>query len=236
MGMLEVKDVTVSLSDFHILWDLSLCVEEGQIVAVVGSNGAGKSTLLNTISGLIHPSSGSVEFLRKRIDKLSTPEIVEMGLTLVPEGGHLFPDMTVRENLELGAYTCRSKGGTEAALDMVFNIFPILKVRGRQLAGTLSGGERQMLAIARALMITPTLLLLDEPSLGLAPKLVLLLFDVVKRINEEGITVLMVEQNVRRALVQADKGYVLETGRIVMEGEGRYLLESERVKEAYLGL
>ena len=236
MAMLEVKDLTVSFDDFKILWDISLSVEEGQLVAVVGSNGAGKSTLLNSISGLVHPSSGSVEFFGKRIDALSPAEIVRMKLTQVPEGGHLFPDMRIRENLELGAYTCRSKRERKEALEMVHNIFPILKVRGRQLAGTLSGGERQMLAIARSLMVTPVLLLLDEPSLGLAPKMVLHLFEIVKRINEEGITVLLVEQNVRRALVQADKGYVLETGRIVMEGEGKSLLESEQVKKAYLGM
>lgn len=236
MAMLEIKDLAVSFDDFKILWDISLSVEEGQIVAVVGSNGAGKSTLLNTISGLIPPSSGSVAFLGKRIDALSPADIVRMKLSQVPEGGHLFPEMKIKENLELGAYTCRSKRERKEALEMVYNIFPILKARERKLAGTLSGGERQMLAIGRSLMATPVLLLLDEPSLGLAPKMVLHLFEIVKRINKEGITILLVEQNVRRALAQADKGYVLETGRIVMKGEGKKLLESEQVKKAYLGM
>lgn len=236
MFMLEVKGITVSYDDFHILWDASLSVDEGQIVAIVGPNGAGKTTLMHSISGLIHPSSGSVEFLGKRIDGLSPPEILELGLIQVPEGRHLFPDMTVRENLELGAYARRARGQREETLKMVLDIFPILKDRGRQLVRTLSGGEQQMLAIARALMSRPIFLILDEPSLGLAPRVVLQLFEVLRTVNREGMTVLLVEQNVRQALALAHKGYVLETGRIVLEDEGKRLLENERVKKAYLGM
>jgi branched-chain amino acid transport system ATP-binding protein len=234
--MLEVKGITVSYDDFHILWDASLNVDEGQIVAIVGPNGAGKTTLMHSISGLIHPSSGSVEFLGKRIDGLSPPEILELGLIQVPEGRHLFPDMTVRENLELGAYARRARGQREETLKMVLDIFPILKDRRSQLVRTLSGGEQQMLAIARALMSKPIFLILDEPSLGLAPRVVLQLFEVLRTVNREGVTVLLVEQNVRQALALAHKGYVLETGRIVLEDEGRRLLENERVKKAYLGM
>ncbi len=236
MFMLEVKGVTVSYDDFHILWDASLSVDEGQIVAIVGPNGAGKTTLMHSISGLIHPSSGSVEFLGKRIDRLSPPDILELGLIQVPEGRHLFPDMTVRENLELGAYARRARGQMEETLKMVLDIFPILKDRRKQLVRTLSGGEQQMLAIARALMSRPIFLILDEPSLGLAPRVVSQLFEVLRTVNREGVTLLLVEQNVRQALILAHKGYVLETGRIVLEDEGRRLLENERVKKAYLGM
>lgn len=234
--MLEVKGITVSYDDFHILWDVSLSVDEGQIVAIVGPNGAGKTTLMHSISGLIHPSSGSVEFLGKRIDGLSPPEILELGLIQVPEGRHLFPDMTVRENLELGAYARRARGQREETLNMVFDIFPILRDRRRQVVHTLSGGEQQMLAIARALMSRPIFLILDEPSLGLAPRMVLQLFEILRTVNREGMTVLLVEQNVRQALALAHKGYVLETGRIVLKDEGKRLLENERVKKAYLGM
>lgn len=236
MFMLEVKGITVSYDDFHILWDVSLSVDEGQIVAIVGPNGAGKTTLMHSISGLIHPSSGSVEFLGKRIDGLSPPEILELGLIQVPEGRHLFPDMTVRENLELGAYARRARGQREETLNMVFDIFPILRDRRRQVVHTLSGGEQQMLAIARALMSRPIFLILDEPSLGLAPRMVLQLFEILRTVNREGMTVLLVEQNVRQALALAHKGYVLETGRIVLKDEGKRLLENERVKKAYLGM
>jgi len=234
--MLEVKGITVSYYDFHILCDVSLSVDEGQIVAMVGPNGAGKTTLMHAVSGLVHPSSGSMEFLGKRIDELSPPEILEMGLIQVPEGRHLFPDMTVKENLELGAYARRAREKREETLKIVLDVFPILEERRRQLARTLSGGEQQMLAIARALMLRPIFLILDEPSLGLAPQMVLHLFDVVKRVNKEGVTVLLVEQNVRQALALAHKGYVLETGKIILEDEGKRLLENEQVKKAYLGM
>jgi len=234
--MLEVKRVAISYYDFHILWDVSLSVDEQQIVAMVGPNGAGKTTLMHTISGLIHPSSGSIEFLGKKIDKLSPPEILELGLIQVPEGRHIFPEMTVKENLELGAYARRARERSEETLKKVLDIFPILKERRRQVARTLSGGEQQMLAIARALMLRPIFLILDEPSLGLAPLMVLHLFEVVKMVNKEGVTVLLVEQNVRQALALAHKGYVLETGRIILEDEGRKLLENEQVKKAYLGM
>jgi branched-chain amino acid transport system ATP-binding protein len=234
--MLELKGINIFYDDFHILWDASLSVDEGQTVAVVGPNGAGKTTLMHTVSGLVRASSGSVEFLGERIDRLAPPEILELGLSQVPEERHLFPDMTIRENLELGAYARRARGYKEKTLERVLNIFPVLKSRRKQLARTLSGGEQQMLAIARALMSRPVFLILDEPSLGLAPMMVNRLFEVMETLNREGVTLLLVEQNVWQALAMAHKGYVLENGRIVLEDEGMRLLENERVKKAYLGM
>ncbi len=234
--MLELTEINIFYDDFHALWDASLYVDEGQIVAMVGPNGAGKTTLMHAVSGLIHASSGSVEFLGKRIDRMTPPEILELGLSQVPEERHLFPDMTIRENLELGAYVRRSRGKREETLKKVISIFPLLKARRKQLARTLSGGEQQMLAIARALMSRPIFLILDEPSLGLAPLMVNNLFEVVETVNREGVTLLLVEQNVRQALALAHKGYVLENGRIVLEDEGMRLLENEQVKKAYLGM
>jgi len=234
--MLKVDKINVFYGDLQALWDVSFEVNEGEKVVIVGANGAGKTTTLKTISGLLRPRSGSIEFLGKRIDKLPPHKIVELGIAHVPEGRRLFPRMTVLENLEMGAYTKRAREKLEDTLEWVFSIFPRLKERKKQIAGTMSGGERQMLAIARGLMSKPKLLMLDEPSLGLAPKLVVKTFEVIERINEEGVTILLVEQNVRHALELADRGYVLETGRITLSGTGEDLLKNDYVKKAYLGM
>jgi len=234
--MLKVNKINVFYGDLHALWDLSFKVEKGEIVVIAGSNGAGKTTTLKTISGLLRPKSGSISFLGQRIDNIPSHHIVEMGISHVPEGRRLFSNLTVMENLKVGAYTPKAWEKRDDTLEWVFQLFPILKERKDQLAGTLSGGEQQMLAIGRGLMARPRLLMLDEPSLGLAPKIVLSIFKLIKDINEEGVTILLVEQNVRRALELADRGYVIETGRVVLEGEGKELLKSEYVKKAYLGL
>jgi len=218
------------------LWDLSFNVDEGEVITIVGSNGVGKTTTLRAVAGVLHPRSGGITFLGKRIDAVPAHKIVEEGIAHIMEGRKLFSYMTVRENLELGAYTPRAWKRREKTLEWVHELFPILKEREKQLAGTLSGGEQQMLAIGRGLMSMPKLLMLDEPSLGLAPKLVLLVFDIIRRINKEGVTVLLVEQNVHHALTLANRGYVLETGRITLEGKGKELLENPLVKKAYLGM
>lgn len=211
-------------------------IEEGQVASIVGSNGAGKSTTLNPISGVLRSSSGSIEFVGKRIENLPPHQIVEMGLVQIPEARLLFPYMTVLENLELGAFTSRARKEIKESLESVFELFPILNDRKHQLAGTLNGGEQQMLAIARGLMAKPRLLMLDEPSLGLAPLLVKQVFETVKRINSHGITVLLVEQNVFHSLSISDEAYVLENGRVVLEGKGKEILDNPQVKEAYLGI
>jgi branched-chain amino acid transport system ATP-binding protein len=212
-------------------------VAEGELIAIVGSNGAGKSTILRTISGLVKPRKGAITFDSQRIDRLDPDGIVRIGISMVPEGRELFPRMSVLENLELGAaYVERAYVQTSASLDWVHTLFPVLRERSSQLAGTLSGGEQQMLAIGRALMSRPKLLMLDEPSLGLAPLLVAEVFRTVVQINREGVTVLLVEQNVRQSLTMAHRAYVLENGRMVMEGKGRELITNKHVKEAYLGL
>ncbi|RLG67515.1 MAG: branched-chain amino acid ABC transporter ATP-binding protein [Methanobacteriota archaeon] len=234
--MLEVKNIKVCYDDVPALHDVSFEVREGEIVSIVGSNGAGKSTILKTISGLLHPVSGEIRFEGERIDRDPPYAIVAKGIAHVPEGRRIFSRMTVLENLLLGAYTRKSQEERAETLERIFELFPILKERRNQRAGTLSGGEQQMLAIARGLMSRPKLLMLDEPSLGLMPILVTKLFDTIKRINEEGITILLVEQNVREALELADRAYVLVTGNIVLEGTGRELLEAEMVKKAYLGM
>jgi len=234
--MLEVDKINVFYGDLQALWDVSFEVHEGEKVVIVGANGAGKTTTLRTISGLLRPKTGEIRFLGQRIDRLPPHKIVELGIAHVPEGRRIFPRMTVMENLEMGAYIKRAREKFDDTLEWVFSIFPRLKERKDQIAGTMSGGERQMLAIARGLMSRPKLLMLDEPSLGLAPKLVLKVFEVVQRISEEGVTILLVEQNVRHALELADRGYVLETGRITLSGRGEELLENEYVKKAYLGM
>ena len=234
--MLEVCDVNTAYGKAQALWDVRLSVNEAEIVALVGSNGAGKTTLLNTISGRLRPASGSVEFLGKRIDGLPPHVIVEMGISHVPEGGQVFPDMTVRENLEMGAYPYHAWKQKEQTFEQVYQVFPILKERSGQLARTLSGGERQMLAIGRGLMSRPRLCLLDEPSYGLAPLLVTEIFRIIRGLCDQGITVLLIEQNVRHTLETADRAYVLENGRICMEGACLDLLESDHVRKAYLGL
>ncbi|MEM2511206.1 MAG: ABC transporter ATP-binding protein, partial [Candidatus Methanomethylicia archaeon] len=207
-----------------------------EILCVVGSNGAGKTTILRTISGLIHPKSGNIKFLGKEIHNIPPHKIVEMGIAHVPEGRQVFPQMTVLENLKMGAFTRRAWSKMEDTLEFIYQLFPILKERGKQLAGTLSGGEQQMLAIARGLMAKPSLLMIDELSLGLAPKIVELLFEAIKNINDQGVTILLVEQNIRAALEVSDRGYVLENGRIVLSGKSEELIEDETIKKAYLGL
>jgi branched-chain amino acid transport system ATP-binding protein len=235
--LLNLTQIDVCYGNIQALWEVSLEVGERELIAIVGSNGAGKSTVLRTISGLIKPGKGSIHFGSTRIDRLSPDEVVRLGISMVPEGRELFPRMSVRENLELGAaYVERAYGQGAQSLDWVYQLFPVLRERSGQLAGTLSGGEQQMLAIGRALMSRPKLLMLDEPSLGLAPFLVAGVFRTVLQINQDGVTVLLVEQNVRRTLNMAHRAYVLENGRMVMEGPGRELIANDHVKEAYLGL
>jgi branched-chain amino acid transport system ATP-binding protein len=234
--MLEVCDVNTAYGKAQALWDVRLSVNEAEIVALVGSNGAGKTTLLNTISGRLRPASGSVEFLGKRIDGLPPHVIVEMGISHVPEGGQVFPDMTVRENLEMGAYSYHAWKQKGQTFEQVHQVFPLLKERAGQLARTLSGGERQMLAIGRGLMSRPRLCLLDEPSYGLAPLLVAEMFRIIRGLRDQGITILLIEQNVRHSLEIADRAYVLENGRICLEGACAEMLESDHVRKAYLGL
>lgn len=235
--MLRLGGIDIYYGDIQALWRINLHVEKGEFVAVVGSNGAGKSTILKTISGLIRPRKGSVELEGKRIDGLEPDRIVRAGISMVPEGRQLFPGMTVRENLELGAaYLPKARLDAARSLDRVHELFPVLRQRSGQLAGTLSGGEQQMVAIGRALMAKPSLLIMDEPSLGLAPLMVEEVFRAALRVNREGVTVILVEQNVRQSLRFANRGYVLENGRIVLEGTGRELSENRHVKEAYLGL
>ena len=234
--MLEVSKLDVFYGKSQALRDVSLKVNEKEIVALVGANGAGKTTLLNTISGLLHPASGSVEFLGQRIDRLAPHNIVELGISQIPEGRKLFTDMTVRENLELGAYTSETWKRRKETLEQVYRIFPILKERGKQLSSKLSGGEGQMLAIGRGLMSNPKVCMFDEPSYGLAPNLLSEVFNIIKQLREQGITIFLVEQNVRRTLETADRVYVLENGQIVLEGKGKDLLQNDMVKKAYLGV
>jgi branched-chain amino acid transport system ATP-binding protein len=234
--VLELCDVCTSCEATQALWDVCLEVRESEIVALIGSNGAGKTALLDAISGVTPPDSGSIEFLGKRIDGLPPYAIVELGISHVPEGGKVFPDMTVYENLEMGAYSLRAWGKKEETLKQVYAIFPILEERAGQLARTLSGGERQMLAIARGLMSRPKLCMLDEPSYGLAPLMVEEIFRVIQDLREQEITILLIEQNVRHGLETADRAYVMENGRVCMEGTSDDLLESDFVRQAYLGL
>jgi branched-chain amino acid transport system ATP-binding protein len=234
--MLEVCDVATVYGKVQALWDVCLEVQEGEIVALVGSNGAGKTTLLKTITGLLRPASGSVEFLGKRIDGLPSHVIVERGISHVPEGGKVFPDMTVHENLEMGAYPLHAWKQKGETFEQVYEIFPLLKERDGQLARTLSGGERQMLAMGRGLMAKPKLCLFDEPSYGLAPLLVSEIFRVIRDLPDRGITVLLIEQNVRQSLEIADRAYVLENGRICLQGACGQLLQSDYIRQAYLGL
>jgi branched-chain amino acid transport system ATP-binding protein len=234
--MLEIRNVNVYHGKVQALWDICLEVNEAEIVALVGSNGAGKTTLVDTISGLLPPASGSVVFLGKRIDSLPPHSIVELGISYVPQGGKVFPEMTVRENLEMGAYPIHAWKQKGETFEQVYHIFPRLKEREKQLARTLSGGEHQMLAIGRALMSKPKLSLLDEPSYGLAPLLVAELFRIIQRLRDEGITILLIEQNVRHSLEIADRAYVLENGRLCLQGDCTELLQSDHVRKAYMGL
>ena len=234
--MLEVSNLDVFYGKSQALRDVSLRVNEGEIVALVGANGAGKTTLLNTISGLLRPASGSVEFLGKRIDRLAPHKIVQLGICQIPEGRKLFSDMTVWDNLEMGAYTSEAWKRRKETLEQVYQVFPVLKERARQSAKKLSGGEGQMVAIGRGLMSSPRLCMFDEPSYGLAPKLLSEVLEVIKHLREQGITIFLVEQNVRHTLETADRAYVLENGHIVLEGKGKDLLQDDMVKKAYLGL
>jgi len=234
--MLEVSDINTFYGKIQALWDVSLRIDEKEIVALVGANGAGKTTLLNTISGLLRPTSGSVEFLSKRIDGLTLHSIVELGISHIPEGRRLFPDMSVRENLEMGAYTKRVWKHKQEILDKVYQLFPILKARQRQLAKTLSGGEQQMVAMGRGLMSRPRLCIIDEPSSGLAPIVVDEIFHIIQGLRDQGIAIFLIEQNVQQTLEITDRAYVLENGRVVLEGESKELLEEELIRKAYLGL
>ncbi len=232
--MLKVSDLNVYYGAIHAVKGVSFEVLPGEIVTLIGANGAGKTTILNTVAGLLHPASGTVEFEDKSLVNVSAHRIVNQGLALVPEGRRVFLQMTVEENLEMGAYT-RPKEEAGYSLEKVFYQFPRLKERRSQVAGTLSGGEQQMLAMGRALMSSPRLMMLDEPSMGLAPILVDQIFDLIKNLHLGGTTILLVEQNAQMALSVADRGYVLETGRLVSTGTGAELLEDESVKKAYLG-
>jgi branched-chain amino acid transport system ATP-binding protein len=235
-----VDRVQAEYRDIPVIWDVSLEVAAGEIVALVGGNGAGKTTLLRLLSGLregyLRLTRGAVRFRGRPLDGLDPAEIVGRGLAHVPEGRHLFPGLTVRDNLRLGGYRSASRSQARAALEQVLELLPLLRERSRQLAGTLSGGEQQLLAIGRALVQRPGLLMLDEPSVGLAPRMVAVVFELVARIRAAGVSVLLVEQNVRPALALADRGYVLENGRIVLQGRGAELVGHPRVKRAYLGL
>ena len=235
-ALLEVQGIGSGYGDVPVLSDVSLSVDADEIVSVVGANGAGKTTLLSTISGLLPCTAGTIRFDGEQIERLAAHDVVTRRLVMVPEGGRLFPFMTVLENLELGAFNASARPNLKASLDDVLAHFPILAERRQQLAGSLSGGERQMCAIARAMMSQPKLLMLDEPSLGLAPRMVDELLAIVQRIAAQGVTVLMVEQNVRKALQVAQRGYVLERGRIVASGDASALLQSDAVRQAYLGV
>lgn len=234
--MLKISNINVLYGKAQALWDVSLTVNENEIVALIGANAAGKTTVLNTISGLIHPASGSVEFLGQRIDRMPPHRIVEFGVSQVREGGGVFLDMSVHENLEMGAYVSRLWKQKKETLGLVYQIFPILKERAGQLVSTLSGGERQMLAIGRSIMSKPKMFLLDEPSYGLAPLVVAETFRVIQELRNQGSTILLVEQNVRRTMQIADRAYVLGNGRIIIEGESKKLLQDEHVRKAYLGI
>ena len=234
--ILRVENIDVFYGDLQVLWQVSFEVNQGEIVALVGANGAGKSTTLNTISGLLSPANGSITFLDQRLDQVPAHKIIERGVAQVPEGRRLFAEMTVRENLIMGSLPPQAKAKRNESLEWVFDLFPRLGERKKQLAGTLSGGEQQMLAVGRGLMAHPKLIMFDEPSLGLAPILVNDIFEIIELIQQEGVTVLIVEQNTKHTLEICDRGYVLENGRIVLSGSGQELLDNEHVKQAYLGI
>ncbi|MFC5559560.1 ABC transporter ATP-binding protein [Ureibacillus thermophilus] len=233
--MLKVNNIDVYYGNIHALKNVSLEVNEGEIVTLIGANGAGKTTLLKTLSGLLKPKHGTILYNKQQIGGKPAQTIVKNGVIHVPEGRRVFANMTVEENLDLGAYLRKDRDGMKKDLNHVFELFPILKERRKQLAGTLSGGEQQMLAIGRAIMSKPKLLLLDEPSMGLAPLIVQQIFEIIQSINKEGTTILLVEQNAHMALSIADRAYVIETGKIVLSGKAKELQESEEVKAAYLG-
>lgn len=233
--MIKIDNLVVAYGGIEALKGVSLEVPSGKIVTLVGANGAGKSTTLKSIVGLVKPKSGSIDYEGTDLTKLNTELMVKKGIALVPEGRKVFADLTVLENLKIGAYTRKDKVGIEEDLENVYSLFPRLKERTWQAAGTLSGGEQQMLAIGRALMSRPKLIMMDEPSLGLAPIVVKELFGIIKKINEEGMTVLLIEQNANAALKIADIGYIMETGKITLSGSGKELLSNDEIKKAYLG-
>ena len=234
--MLTINKLNFSYGDMQVLWDIDLEVNEGEIVTVVGANGAGKSTTLKNISRLVRPQSGSIMFQGEELKGLESHQVVERGLVQVPEGRKIFPEMTVLENLRMGSFIKSARPDREANVERVFGMFPRLKEREKQLGGTMSGGEQQMLAIGRGLMANPKLLLLDEPSLGLSPLFVKIIFEIIQEINKQGVTILLVEQNVFQSLKIANRAYVLETGRVVLSGTGSELLSNDHVKKAFLGM
>jgi branched-chain amino acid transport system ATP-binding protein len=233
--LLEISDLAAGYGDVQVLWGVTFSVLEGEIATLIGANGAGKTTTLKTVSGVVAATAGQILFDGERIDRLHSHHIAARGISHVPEGRRLFPLMTVRENLELGSSTRLKRSDREASIEHIFSLFPRLNERAGQMAGTLSGGEQQMVAIGRGLMARPRLLMLDEPSLGLAPIVVREMFEIIHQVNREGITVLLVEQNVQQSLKIADRAFVLENGRVVLQGAGSELLDDERVREAYLG-
>lgn len=233
--MLSIKNIDAFYKEIQAIWNVSMTVKKGEIVALVGPNGAGKTTLLRIISGLLKPASGEIEFMGHHLEKESPHKIVEFGISQVPESGKIFTEMSVLENLELGAFVIRARKERYQSLERVYEIFPRLAERKSQQAGTLSGGERQMLAIGRALMAKPELLMFDEPSFGLAPILVQRMFETIKKINQQGVTVLLVEQNIQASLELSHRAYLLENGRIVKEGKGKDLLSFESIRSSYLG-
>ncbi len=235
MSLLKVEDIHVYYGSIHAIKGISFEVNEGEIVTLIGANGAGKTTTLHTVSNLIHAKSGHITFMGKDIQRVEAHKIVQMGLAQVPEGRRIFAQMNVQENLEMGAFTRQDQAGIARDLEWVFECFPRLKERIRQQAGTLSGGEQQMLAMGRAMMSSPKMIMMDEPSMGLSPILVAEIFKIIRRLNEQGVTVLLVEQNAKMALSIANRAYVLETGSIVLEGPANELLNNENVKKAYLG-
>ena len=235
MSMLKVENLSVHYGMIQAVRDVSFEVNEGEVVSLIGANGAGKTTILRTLSGLVRPSAGKIQFLGKEIQKLPAQKIVAGGLSQVPEGRHVFPGLTVMENLEMGAFLKKNREENQANLKKVFSRFPRLEERKNQDSATLSGGEQQMLAMGRALMSTPKLLLLDEPSMGLAPIFIQEIFDIIQDIQKQGTTVLLIEQNANKALAISDRGYVLETGKIVLSGTGKELAASDEVRKAYLG-
>jgi len=234
--VLKIKNIDVFYGDVQVIWDVSFDVNKGEVVALIGANGAGKSTILKTISGILRPKKGEILFEDKPIYKMDPFKLIELGIAHVPEARKLFVEMTVDENLDMGSLKGEARKKREETREMVFKLLPRLRERRKQLSGTLSGGEQQMVAIARGLMALPKLQMFDEPSLGLAPLLVREVFNTIKRINGEGTTVLIVEQNVKQTLLVANRGYVLETGRLTNQGTGQFLLSDEHVKTAYLGV
>lgn len=234
-SILTIEDLNVHYGGIHALRGISFDVEPGKIISLIGANGAGKSTTLRSIMGLEKPTEGKVTYLGKQVTGLKTKDIVAQGLVLVPEGRRIFPNLTVKENLILGAYLIKDRQEIDKGIEYVYGLFPRLKEREWQKAGTMSGGEQQMLAVGRALMTKPRLLMMDEPSLGLAPLIVKDIFEIIKQVNKEGVTVLLIEQNAKAALEISDYGYVMETGKITLHGTGKSLLVNDKVREAYLG-